>query len=71
VIAANMIHEEVAPLLPALRAHLAPGGRLLCSGQLVESEGEWGALLRASGFRLVCSIRENEWIGTAWVSTNE
>ena len=41
VIAANMIHEETAPLLPALRAHLAPGGRLLCSGQLAEREGEW------------------------------
>ncbi len=46
VIVANMIHEEIAPLLPALRAHLAPGGRLLCSGQLAEREGEWEDLLR-------------------------
>ncbi len=71
VIAANMIHEETAPLLPALRAHLAPGGRLLCSGQLVEREEEWEALLRKEGFRQVRSLRENEWLGTAWVSSNE
>jgi ribosomal protein L11 methyltransferase len=71
VIAANMIHEETAPLLPALSAHLAPGGRLLCSGQLAEREGEWEALLRKEGFRRVRSLRENEWLGTAWVSSNE
>ncbi len=71
VIAANMIHEETAPLLPALRACLAPGGRLLCSGQLVEREGEWEDLLRKEGFRKVRSLRENEWLGTAWASSNE
>jgi ribosomal protein L11 methylase PrmA len=71
VIAANMIHEETAPLLPALRARLAPGGRLLCSGQLVEREGEWEDLLRKEGFRKVRSLRENEWLGTAWASSNE
>jgi len=71
VIAANMIHEETAPLLPALRAHLAPGGRLLCSGQLAEREGEWEDLLRKEGFRKVRSLRENEWLGTGWTSSNE
>jgi ribosomal protein L11 methyltransferase len=70
-IVANLIHEEIAPLLPALRAHVAPGGRLLCSGQLVERRGEWKDLLRREGFRLVRSIAENEWLGTAWVSSNE
>jgi ribosomal protein L11 methylase PrmA len=71
VIAANMIHEETSPLLPALRRRLAPGGRLLCSGQLVEREGEWEDLLRNAGYRKVRSLRENEWLGTAWVSSNE
>ncbi len=71
VIAANMIHEETAPLLPALRARLAPGGRLLCSGQLVEREGEWEGLLRKEGFRKVRSLRENEWLATGWISSNE
>ncbi len=70
VIVANMIHEETAPLLPALRALLAPGGRLLCSGQLVEGEREWRDLLRKEGFREVRSIQENEWLGTGWVSSN-
>jgi ribosomal protein L11 methylase PrmA len=70
VIVANMIHEEIAPLLPAIRACLAPGGRLLCSGQLVEREGEWEDLLRNEGFWKVRSLRENEWLGTAWVSSN-
>jgi ribosomal protein L11 methyltransferase len=71
VIVANMIHEEAAPLLPALRARLAPAGRLLCSGQLVEREGEWEDLLRKEGFRRVRSLRENEWLGTGWTSSNE
>jgi ribosomal protein L11 methyltransferase len=70
VVVANMIHEEIAPLLPALRARLAPGGRLLCSGQLVERRGEWEDLLRKCGFRIVRSITENEWFGSAWISEN-
>jgi len=70
VIVANMIQEEVASLLPVLRAHLAPAGRLLCSGQLVERRGEWEELLRRSGFRYVRSIEENEWFGSAWISSN-
>lgn len=71
VIAANMIHEEIAPLLPALNGRLRPGGRLLCSGQLAEREGEFGDLLRKRGFRCARVLRENEWLGTAWVSSNE
>ena len=71
VIVANMIHEEVAPLLPGLRARLASGGRLLCSGQLVERREEWEELLRRSDFHLVRSILENEWLGTAWASSDE
>jgi len=71
VVAANMIHEEIAPLLPSLRERLSPGGRLLCSGQLAEREGEWESLLRKSGFRKVRSLRENEWLGTAWSSSHE
>jgi ribosomal protein L11 methyltransferase len=70
VVVATMIQEEIAPLLPALRARLAPGGRLLCSGQLVERRGEWEDLLRRSGFRIVRSISENEWLGSAWISEN-
>lgn len=70
VVVANMIQEEVAPLLPVLCAHLAPGGRFLASGQLVERRGEWEDLLRTRGFRLVRALSENEWLGTAWISSN-
>jgi ribosomal protein L11 methylase PrmA len=70
VVVANMIHEEIAPLLPALHDHLAPGGRLLCSGQLVERRGDWEDLLRKESFRQVRSTQENEWLGTAWVSSS-
>jgi ribosomal protein L11 methyltransferase len=70
VVVANLIQEEIASLLPALHAHLAAGGRLLCSGQLVERRGEWEDLLRKGGFRSVRSLQENEWLGTAWVSSN-
>jgi ribosomal protein L11 methyltransferase len=70
VIVANMIHEEIAPLLASVRGRLVPGGRLLASGQLVERRGEWENLLLKSGFRLVRSLTENEWLGTAWVSSN-
>ena len=67
MITANMIHEEIAPLLGALRARLVQGGRLVCSGQLAEREREFGDLLRRNGLRNVRSLRENEWRGTAWV----
>ena len=70
VVVVNMIQEEIAPLLPALHARLAPVGRLLCSGQLVERKGEWEILLRKERFRFVRSETENEWLGTAWVSSN-
>lgn len=71
VVVANMIHEEIAPLLPEIRARLAPAGRLLCSGQLEERREEWEDLLRKSGFSFVRSIVENEWFGSAWFSSNE
>jgi ribosomal protein L11 methylase PrmA len=71
VVVANMIHEEIDPLLASMRGRLATGGRLLCSGQLVERSGEWERLLRKSGFRPVRSIQENEWLGSSWISSNE
>lgn len=65
VIVANMIFEEVAPLLPGLRTRLSPGGRLLSSGLLVERQREWEDLLRKHRFRVVRALTENEWLGTA------
>lgn len=65
VIVANMIREEVAPLLPGLKSRLARGGRLLNSGLLLEREREWEDLLKRNGFRVVRTLAENEWLGTA------
>ena len=65
VIVANMILEEVAPLLAPLRSRLSPGGRLLSSGLLVERRKEWEDLLRGEGYRMVRALTENEWLGTA------
>jgi ribosomal protein L11 methyltransferase len=70
IIVANMIHEEIAPLLPLFRTRLLSNGLLLCSGQLAERKGEWDDLLRKSGFHSVRSIAENEWFGSAWISSN-
>ncbi|HUM00661.1 MAG TPA: 50S ribosomal protein L11 methyltransferase [Thermoanaerobaculia bacterium] len=65
VVVANLIREEVAPLLPGIRSHLDRGGRFLSSGLLVEREREWEGLLRRNGFRVVRAVTENEWLGTA------
>ena len=70
VIVANIIHEEIAPLLATIRGRLAPGGRLLTSGQLVERREEWEGLLSKGGFRQLRSLTENEWFGSAWISSN-
>jgi len=59
---ANMIAEEVGPLLPGIRARLRTGGRLVTSGQLLSGEAEWLARLRASGFRPLRLAAENEWL---------
>jgi ribosomal protein L11 methyltransferase len=65
VVVANMVLGEMAPLLPRLRARLPAGGRLLSSGLLVEQRREWVELLGGNGFRLVFTVTENEWLGTA------
>ncbi len=65
VVVANMILEELAPLLPGIRTRLAPRGRLLASGLLVERRGEWEDLLRKNRFRGVSAVTENEWLGMA------
>lgn len=61
VIVANMILEEVRPLLGGIRKRLRPGGRLITSGQLHAREREWLAILRGEGFRPLRMSAENEW----------
>lgn len=64
LVAANMLQEEVGPLLPELAALLPAGGRLVTAGQLVAREEEFLALLAGAGLRTVRLASEGEWLGT-------
>jgi ribosomal protein L11 methyltransferase len=64
VVVANMIHEELAPLLPSIRGLLAEGGALLSAGQIAERQWLWREALEESGFRALREIDENAWTGT-------
>ncbi|MEO6323867.1 MAG: 50S ribosomal protein L11 methyltransferase [Thermoanaerobaculia bacterium] len=67
LVIANMIVEEVRPLLSGIRKRLRPGGRLITSGQLQSREHEWLAILRAEGFRPLRMAAENEWFAATSV----
>ena len=64
LVVANMLQEEVAPLLPGLAAILPAGGKLVTSGQLAAREGEFLALLGAAGLRPLRLASEGDWLGT-------
>ena len=63
VAVANMIAEELGPLLPGIFRRLRPGGVLLTSGQLLERREEFEETLAACGFFAAGSEIEGEWIG--------
>ena len=63
-VVANMLQEEVAPILPGLAALLPPGGTLVTAGQLVAREAEFLGLLAGAGLRVVRLASEGEWLGT-------
>ena len=64
LIVANMLHEEVGPLLPGLASLLPPGGVFVTSGQLVAREEEFLRLLEGAGLRPRELASEGEWLGT-------
>ncbi len=64
LVVANMLQEEVGPLLPALAALLPRGGLLVTAGQLVAREDEFTGLLADAGFCLRELASEGEWLGT-------
>jgi ribosomal protein L11 methyltransferase len=65
LVVANMLQEELAPLLGEVRELLAEGGTLLTSGQLRTREEEWLAVLSDAGFGDFRLAAENEWLGVA------
>ena len=64
VVVANMLQEEVAPILPGLAGLLPPGGLLVTAGQLVAREEEFLGLLASAGLRPARLASEGEWLGT-------
>lgn len=65
VVVANMLQEEVTPLLSDLHRLLVPGGRLVTAGQLLARQDEWISVLRESGFEADTLAAEGEWLGVA------
>lgn len=65
LVVANMLREEVLPLVPDLARILKPGGLLLTSGQLAEAEESFVAELSRAGFEVFLLLKENEWLATA------
>ncbi len=64
LVVANMLQEEVVPLLPGLARLVAPAGELVTSGQLAAREEEFLGVLRAHGFRPVELASEGEWLAS-------
>jgi ribosomal protein L11 methyltransferase len=63
VVVANMIAEELAPLLPEIARRMRAGALLVTSGQLAERRDEWDGVLRRAGFEPERELTEGEWIG--------
>jgi len=61
LILANMIWEEVEPLVAGLASRLAPGGTAVFSGILDEREAAARAGLTAAGFRIANVESDGEW----------
>jgi ribosomal protein L11 methyltransferase len=61
LVVANMLPEELVPLLPALAARLERGGRLILSGIPAERERAVAARGRSRRLRLAGRYREGAW----------
>jgi ribosomal protein L11 methyltransferase len=61
VILANIISGVIVELAPAMRAALAPDGRLIVSGILVSERDDVLAAIAPLGFELRAEIADGEW----------
>ncbi|MGE5278290.1 MAG: 50S ribosomal protein L11 methyltransferase [Acidobacteriota bacterium] len=61
IVVANMLPEELQPVLPALASRLEPKGRLILSGIPAAREADVASLARARRLRLLSRYRENAW----------
>jgi ribosomal protein L11 methyltransferase len=62
LIIANILADPLIEFAPALRAHLAPGGRAVLAGLLDRQADSVVAAHRRYGLRLVDTAREGPWI---------
>jgi len=62
LVLANLDAKTLSHLFDTLRFLLAPQGRLVVSGILVEAEEEIGSAARASGFQLLTRQSDGEWV---------
>ncbi len=62
MICANLTLGDLKTLLERFRGLLPESGLLLASGLLAEDEGPIGAALAGTGFTVVETLRENEWL---------
>ncbi len=62
LILANILADPLIELAPALRAHLAPGGRAVLSGLLDRQADAVVAAHRRLGLRLLDQAQEGPWM---------
>jgi ribosomal protein L11 methyltransferase len=60
---ANLELRTLHDIIPRLKAHLRPGGLLVASGVQIPSHPELSRLLIATGFTVLSSRTEGEWVG--------
>ncbi|CAN5266605.1 hypothetical protein BH20GEM2_BH20GEM2_09220 [soil metagenome] len=61
LVLANILSSVIVPLLPALRGCLAPSGRLVVSGILLNEAGAVTAAAGEAGLSVGCVDEEDEW----------
>jgi ribosomal protein L11 methyltransferase len=62
LVVANLDTKNLCPLLHGVKVLLAPHGRLVVSGVLVEEEETLSGAARAAGFRLLTRQSDGEWL---------
>jgi ribosomal protein L11 methyltransferase len=66
VVTANIQPEVLIPMAAALTARLAPGGRLILSGILIEAADAVEEAYRAVGLTLAARFDEDGWRALVW-----
>jgi ribosomal protein L11 methyltransferase len=62
LIAANILAETIAQLVPAFEYHMAPHGTLVASGILAEKIDVAAEAIRSSGMDVIETTREEDWL---------